>query len=925
MTPLKKLALILIVLIILIFWGKWYLEKKFLPEKIKTLTLSFLKEKLALDSSLKSVDFGFLKGIEITEFEINNPPEFGEEKLLRVKQLILKPALLPLLRKRLVISSIIIAEPKINLKRNLNGNWNIDTFIAPFSRKSEAADKSKQFGLQITKILIQEANIFFTDESVAPAFSRQIENFNLNVSPFGPGLALTYNLNCLIKPDETTVEAKGKFFLLGGKGGINLNLKHLNPVSFTPYLNKFTSFYFEKGYIDVTSELSFSKDELSGNGELNLSDVIFYLKNVYDKPLAFSSGKIYSRIEINQKTETVTLQNTTLSLGEIQLNGEGQIKTFKTTPELIFNFSTPLLDFKTLAFALPAAASDFYKSLNANGSFKISQGKLSVPFKNMSGTDYQLTAELQKAGVKLPFLKSAVNDMEGFLNLDRDKIETANLKARIENLPFALSGSRGFKSPKKMDLDLTFTQFSLGDLQKALKNNFPNFDLPLNFGGHGEGKLKITGEADKTNWQGSLRFIESEISGPKWTDKIKKVSGELDFSRDSLSSKAINGSWKDNAFTLSGTLQDFSKPHLKLKVTGGKINLNAEAKFLKDSGELVNLSGDYLGIPVKAQGKFKKLNPLTIDGKIESSPLDIEKLIEIFPPKLKETYKNLKLAGKIDFKTNLEGELLNWKKWKAGGSFYSSQIHISKFNFKEMSSRFSLAEQNLSLPDIKAVLSAGAVNGDFKINMAEAYPGFSGNLTLTSVDLARFSKETDWKDLDIQGLASGEINFNGFGSDWDRLKGRGWINLSGSRLWEIPLLGQLANILLIPGLDKTIIQQGHCTFNINQGRIYSKDIELLSENLSIKAEGSAGLVSQGLNFDILMQFSGALKDKASELTKLANLVLKTVEKLLVQIELRGTIKEPKYKVNPLPVDKILEREIKKKVGDFLQDLLEEKK
>ena len=129
---------------------------------------------------------------------------------------------------------------------------------------------------------------------------------------------------------------------------------------------------------------------------------------------------------------------------------------------------------------------------------------------------------------------------------------------------------------------------------------------------------------------------------------------------------------------------------------------------------------------------------------------------------------------------------------------------------------------------------------------------------------------------------------------------------------------------MIPGLNKTTIQEGRCNFNINQGRAYTKDLELSSESLSIKAEGSIGFDTT-LDFGIIMEFSGALKKEAVNLTTLADLVLKTVENLLIQIELKGTIAEPKYVIRPFPVDKVIEKEIKKKVGDLLKDLLEEKK
>lgn len=922
----KKIFVLVIFFLVLGIAGSWYLEKIFLPEKIKTLTVSFLKEKFELETSLKAVNFSFWKGIELEEFKVNNPSDFEKEKLLELKKAVLKPALLPLLRKRLVISKIIIDEPNINLERNQKGIWNIGRFLPSFknSNATKKETKEKQFSLKVSKIQIYKGNITLIDKGIEPSFTREIKNLNLNISTLGPHLALTYNLNFLLDPDQAIFQANGKIFPLVKRGGLNLDIEHLNLGELSPYLEKFTTFSFDKGYLDLNIELSASENGLNGDCQFDLSQIVFYLKDVYNIPLIFSKGEISSQIHINNEKEEIQLEKTIITLDKFNINGDGQVKSFRTNPELTFHFSTPLLDLKDITFIFPTVTLDFYKSLKAEGPFKISEGLLFVPFKKMSETDYKLFAELQKVKFSPSFLKSKINNLEGKLSLDRKEVKTENLKGEIEKLFFSVSGTSGLKPPAKINISLPFQQFKLEDLGNVLKKNFEKIVPPLSFTGQGEGNIQIRGDFKKLGWLSSLKIIEGTITHPDWKDRIEGVNGTVEFSENSISSKALKGSWKNTPLTLSGKVQNFNQPRIELELTGSEIQLSSQAQLFKDSGKLINLSGTYQGTPIKAEGSFKKLNPLIVDFNLESSPIELEKLAKILPSAFMDVYKNLELSSVANFRSNLQGELLNWEKWKAKGNFNFSKFHAYKCNLREFSFSFNLDQQKLSLPDIRAVFCGGSIHGNFQINLAEAHPSFSGNSTLSNIDLARVSQETDWKDLDIQGIANSEINFNGFGSDWNRLKGRGWIHLQGSRLWEIPLLGELANILLIPGLDKTIIQEGHCNFNIAQGRIYTKDLEFLSENLSLKAEGSAGFDTT-LDFDILMQFSGALRNQASNLTKLADSVLKTVEKLLIQIKLKGTIAQPKYIIQPFPVDKILEREIKRKIGDFLQDLLEDKK
>jgi|GEM_PF-2626694 len=921
----KKILTILILICAVIAGLSFYLEKMFLPEKIKKLATDFLEEQLELEASLQSVDFSFWKGIEVKGFAIKNPAGFKEEKLIKIERAVLKPSFLSLLRRKPAVSAIFIDEPQFSLERNQKGIWNIERLLKPSPQKSPPKEKSpdKKFSLRVSKIVIRQGNISFRDEGITPSFSRKIKNINLNVSPVGGYLALIYNFNLAVEEDETVIKGKGKFFPLAKRGGIELDINHLPLSGFSPYLNKAGTFSFDNGLLDLALELSVDKNGLDGRAQLNLSQIVLFLKDIYDTPLVFSSGKIDSRFGVDNEKEEINFKNSSISIGKININGQGEIKSFKTNPEFNFYFSSPLLDLKEIAFAFPTSSVDFYKSLEAAGPFTIRRGELSMPFKNSLKTAYKINLEIQKAGCKFPFLNSRIENIQGHLDFGPEKIEAKKLTAQIEKLPFSLGGNWGTKRNAPVNLDFSFSEFSLANLEDVFKKNFAKDFPPLDFQGKGEGKLNIAGQPSKLNWQGDIKLIEAAISQKNRNNPIEKLNGQIHFSDDSFSTKSLRGIWRNKPLSLSGYLEDFKEPKLELNLSGEGINLKGKTQHLKEGGELLELSGNYQGIPMEARGKLKKIAPLTFDGSLKSSPLELNKLVKILPANFKEIYKKIDLSGTASLSANLAGELLNWKTWKANGRFSFPKLHVTKCSLKEFSSNFNLNEQKLSLSDLKAAICQGALRGNFQINLAESYPSYTGTFSLSNVDLSRLSQETDWKDLDLQGLGNSEVKFNGFGGDWNKLKGGGWIHLAGSRLWEIPLLGELSNILLIPGLDKTIIREGHCNLNINQGRVYTRDLELLSDNLTLKAEGSAGFDTT-LDFDILMQFSGALRKEAKSLTKLANLVLKTVEQLLVQIELKGTIGKPKYTVRPFPVDKILEREIKNKLGDFLKDLLEEK-
>jgi hypothetical protein len=77
-------------------------------------------------------------GFEIADFIVEDDPAFGAEPVLRSSQVVASVRILPLWRGRLEIARIAFDEPSVNLVRNREGRWNIDSLLSQAAQIPQA-------------------------------------------------------------------------------------------------------------------------------------------------------------------------------------------------------------------------------------------------------------------------------------------------------------------------------------------------------------------------------------------------------------------------------------------------------------------------------------------------------------------------------------------------------------------------------------------------------------------------------------------------------------------------------------------------------------------------------------------------------------------------------------------------------------------
>src|SRR5688500_8188939 len=122
MKKLLKVFLALIVLVVLLVGALLVAVRVFFPpEKVKALVLEHLSQRLHREVRLGQVSVGLISGLSLSNLDVSERPTFAQGTFLSMKRFSLHVALRPLLRKQVVVRSVLLSEPTIMVIRQADG------------------------------------------------------------------------------------------------------------------------------------------------------------------------------------------------------------------------------------------------------------------------------------------------------------------------------------------------------------------------------------------------------------------------------------------------------------------------------------------------------------------------------------------------------------------------------------------------------------------------------------------------------------------------------------------------------------------------------------------------------------------------------------------------------------------------------------
>ena len=598
MKKLKILLISLAGLIVVLSLAAVIAIKVFLPEdKIKSYITDYAKNNLNREVTFDKLSFKLI-GIDLKNFKMSEKSTLNDGIFIKADDFIVKISPLPLLKKNIKISRILLDSIDINITKDENGLFNFDDIIKSFQTE-EPQDEQKQeqvsdtksssgsFDLSIHHFDIKNANIIYIDKT--SNLEASIKNFNLKTKDF----SLVDMFGC-----ETSFDLAVK----QNKLDISLPLR----AKFKTNLNNFDM---DKLYLDVeTFETNFNNATISLQGKiesLNVPkiDCNLILKNIDEQTFKdfiepktkFKSDEITFKTKsvVNISSMNATIESLSLVLPNSTADLVGTIDWGKQDVEynlklnldlLIDNFAKLVPEYNLAGriktnleatqnfcegtFALENISSDsnFGKISNLNADFYLkAENKTPLYKANLSALDIDsLAFNIKQISMKY---NDADISLIGELTKQLRSAFTLNLKSKnITNNTF----KNFYKCPVKfivptLDID-TILSFNL--ITKAADITKLNIRIP-------DSSANITG---LLNWKKQNNFIYNlSLNLNLLLDNIAKNFPEYKMKGKIVSDAKVS----NNDFSGNLTCSNVAFEYLPLAAIS-KLNIDATAKSKKN-------------------------------------------------------------------------------------------------------------------------------------------------------------------------------------------------------------------------------------------------------------------------------------------------------------------------------------------------------
>lgn len=287
----KRLFIIPIILILVLSLGINYLNRVYLPTKIKALIIKGIEDATQKKASLESLKFNIFKGLVLKGLSVYE----GTGQILNIKEASCVLLILPFFKRQIVIPALRIISPQIFVERRPDNSFNIlELFL-----KKPVGSAGGVFKVIIRKISVSAGRIKFQDDTLTPVFTKQAENFNLAVS-LGLPASAKFNLKCEIASSPAIrISSSGEYNLFSKELIAKVIIKDFSPGEFHGYYRNLGVSLLE-GRADISADLKLKNNILHAILDTRAKDILFSK----DKITAQLNSIMKADIEYNLKNNT---------------------------------------------------------------------------------------------------------------------------------------------------------------------------------------------------------------------------------------------------------------------------------------------------------------------------------------------------------------------------------------------------------------------------------------------------------------------------------------------------------------------------------------------------------------------------------------------------------------------------------------------
>jgi hypothetical protein len=571
-----------------------------------------------------------------------------------------------------------------------------------------------------------------------------------------------------------------------------------------------------------------------------------------------AEASVKADIEVDTEQKKFTFKQNEVRLNELVLNFNGWLKSVGDTMEMDVTFGAPQVELKNILSMIPAVFQKNFADLKSEGQISLN-GKVKGISSKSAIPAFDVALLVKNGILQYSQLPTAVSDIGIDLDIQNpgktmDQTVVQLKKLHLKVLDESFESAAIIKTPiSDPYLDASFNgKFNLGELP----NIYP-LETKLDLKGMVQSNLKFKGflsaikkgQTDRYAATGILNLSDIEYSAQDLPDKLLVPQVSLNFSPQKVILQNLTARIGKSDLKATGGLENVIGYVLENKTLKGTLNL---------------------------QSNFFDLNPWMAG---ESQAIEAIKLPERVEFLMAANFKQV-LFDKLSM-TNMKGNLL-------------------------------LKNRILNLMDLESQMLQGSMiaNGTYDY-IPPQKPHIFFDLKLKSLNIPEmFQKFVTVQQLApmaeyLNGMVSGDVNIN---TDldktlvpiWSNLFSQGSLDIPKVTVLNFPPLNKTADILKLSPLHNPALTNLDPNYQIKDGRFYLKPLTFKVDQYQILASGSNGL-DKSLDYLLKIQIPATeLKKQAN--TYVAGLIkqdvnLLTDETVVVDVNILGTIKDPKIQTS----------------------------
>lgn len=283
MKKLKKAVIILLAVCALGASAILILNLYVIPRQLTSLIVDGIRQYTGKRASVASVQFNLFKGLvahDITIFD-------DTLKHLKLKEASCSFVLPALFKRQLLISSVTLRAPEVNIIRQKDGRASIMDFIPagagrqdvppgktpPSGPRLQNPPRPALFSVAVLNIRLIDGTIHFQDENARPLFAVDISRINARAHLSGAG-SVVFELKAEVAAEQrANLSAEGEFVPAAGALKAKVSLRNAAPANFCTYFAAY-GVSCSAGGMDVNADIAYKDGFLNADVRASLKNIL---------------------------------------------------------------------------------------------------------------------------------------------------------------------------------------------------------------------------------------------------------------------------------------------------------------------------------------------------------------------------------------------------------------------------------------------------------------------------------------------------------------------------------------------------------------------------------------------------------------------------------------------------------------------------